>query len=60
MTWIWDQKPPLLINAGTLEVGVNPEFISWLEIIKIIYQSLADTVIEQDRIISEFKEDREV
>ena len=31
---IWDEKPPLLRNAGTIEVGVNPKFLDWLENLK--------------------------
>ncbi len=31
---IWGEKPPLLRNAGTIEVGVNPKFLDWLENLK--------------------------
>jgi len=64
--YIWDQKPlregyptPHYQQRAKFYFYPVVEMDIWLAKLKILYEALAKTVIEQDKIISEFKENGE-
>ena len=56
ITYIWNQKPNIISEGYYYNAS---EIDAWLEKLKVLYEALVKTVIEQDKIISEFKEHNE-
>lgn len=51
---IWGEKPPILTNVGTHEVGINPKFVGWLEKLKAHIDWLASYINANQLIVNQF------